>query len=193
MMEPFHERFLETAEKETRCMIIPSGKKLPEGEYFLTESYCNDSSCDCRRVFINIIHNQEIVATIGYGWEDLPFYERWLADKELTKEAVALYRYVDGKWTELSTAVGEDDGLYVHYTGTTPGFSYFVIGERAAASVVAAPAAEAPAAPEEAAEAAAEVPAEEAPEAAAKLPVWLIPVIAALVIAALLYWYWKRK
>ena len=117
----------------------------------------------------------------------------WLAGKELSSAEVALYRYVDGKWTELSTTVGEDDGTYVHYAGTTPGFSYFVIGERAAAPVVEAPAEEAPAAPEEAAEAAAEVPAEEAPEAAAKLPVWLIPVIAALVIAALLYWYWKRK
>ena len=103
MMEPFHERFLETAEKETRCMIIPSGKKLPEGEYFLTESYCNDSSCDCRRVFINIIHNQEIVATIGYGWEDLPFYERWLADKELPVEMKGPILELGGQQSEQSS------------------------------------------------------------------------------------------
>src|SRR3989344_510036 len=86
MMESFHNRFLDVAEKETRCIIIPFGKKLPAGEYFLTESYCNDDNCDCRRVFINIVHNQEIVATIGYGWEDLPFYEKWLGDKSLAKD-----------------------------------------------------------------------------------------------------------
>lgn len=85
-MEPFHNRFPEIAEKETRCMIIPPGKKIPEGEYFLIESYCNDDNCDCRRVFINIFHNQDIVATIGYGWEDISFYEKWLGEKELAVE-----------------------------------------------------------------------------------------------------------
>lgn len=82
-MEPFHNKFPEIAEKETRCIIIPSGNKIPEGEYFLAESYCNDGKCDCRRVFINIFYDKEIVATIGYGWEDLAFYEKWLGDKEL--------------------------------------------------------------------------------------------------------------
>ena len=86
----------------------------------------------------------------------------WLAEKQLGKEAVALHRYVNGAWVELSTTVGEDDGTYVHYSAKTPGFSYFVIGEKsgavAAAPEEAAPAVEAPA-EEPAAEAA---PAEEA-------------------------------
>ena len=81
MMEPFHARFLDIAKKETRGIIIPPGKNIPAGEYFLTESYCNDNDCDCRRVFINIIHNENMVATIGYGWENLKFYEEWIGDK----------------------------------------------------------------------------------------------------------------
>ena len=86
MMEPFHNRFLDVAEKETRCIIIPPGKKISAGEYYLTESYCSDDKCDCRRVFINIFHNREMVATIGYGWEELPFYEKWLGGKEMAAE-----------------------------------------------------------------------------------------------------------
>jgi hypothetical protein len=102
-MEPFHNRFPEIAEKETRCIIIPHGKKLPAGEYFLAESYCNDSNCDCRRVFINIIHNRSIVATIGYGWEDLSFYEKWLGEKNLAVDMKGPILELGGQQTEHSS------------------------------------------------------------------------------------------
>src|SRR3989344_5148180 len=59
----------------------------------------------------------------------------WLAENKLAKGAVAMYRYAEGKWNELKTTIGEDDGTYVHYTAETPGFSYFVIGERTGAAV----------------------------------------------------------
>src|SRR3989344_4460967 len=83
----------------------------------------------------------------------------WIAEKQLPKESVALHHYADGAWKQLPTQVGEDDGTYVHYTATTPGFSYFVIGEKTGAAV--APAEEALAEPTEAAPAEA-APAEEA-------------------------------
>ncbi len=38
MMEPFHNQFLDIAEKETRGVIIPPGKKLPAGEYFFSQN-----------------------------------------------------------------------------------------------------------------------------------------------------------
>lgn len=86
MMEPFHAKFSEIAEEETRCVIIPQGKKLPAGEYFMVESFCNDSKCDCRRAFINILYRDEIIlATIGFGWEDLSFYKKWAHDKSLAQ------------------------------------------------------------------------------------------------------------
>ena len=118
----------------------------------------------------------------------------WLAEKQLTKEAVALHRYVDGKWNELSTSVGEDDGTYVHYSAKTPGFSYFVIGEKSGA---AAAAPEAEAAPVEAsaeqpvAEAPAEEPAMEKKGLSKGLLVALL-VAAVVVVAVVLYMRKKR-
>ncbi|EQD34178.1 hypothetical protein B2A_12774 [mine drainage metagenome] len=33
--------------------------------------------CDCRRVFLNVVHENSILATIGFGWENLAFYKNW--------------------------------------------------------------------------------------------------------------------
>jgi len=55
----------------------------------------------------------------------------WLSKYKLTAEKVVLYRYVEGKWVELKTTLGNDDGTYIHYVAETPGFSYFLIGEKA--------------------------------------------------------------
>src|SRR3989344_1682329 len=119
----------------------------------------------------------------------------WLAEKQLGKEAVALHRYVNGAWVELSTTVGEDDGTYVHYSAKTPGFSYFVIGEKsgavAAAPEEAAPAVEAPA-EEPAAEAA---PAEELAMEQKGLNKGLLVafLVALAVIVAVVLYLKKRK
>jgi len=84
MMEAFHNKFPEIAEKETRCIIITNKQGgLPNGEYFLVESYCNDAKCDCRRVFINFLHEDQILATIGYGWETLEFYKKWMGEPDM--------------------------------------------------------------------------------------------------------------
>jgi len=61
---------------------------------------------------------------------DFKVKKTWLSENELTKEQVALFRYVNNKWTELTTTVGTDDGTYVHYSSGTPGFSYFAIGQK---------------------------------------------------------------
>src|SRR3989338_3930442 len=83
MMEQFHNKFPDIAEKETRCMLIMNEKEgLPKGEYFLLESYCNDPKCDCRRVFINVLYKDKILATIGYGWEKVDFYEQWMGESD---------------------------------------------------------------------------------------------------------------
>ena len=86
MMEMFLNKFPDIAEKETRCIIIPKGNPLSAGSYYMAESYCNDKKCDCRRVFINVIYDNDILATIGFGWEDIKFYEKWGHDKSLAKD-----------------------------------------------------------------------------------------------------------
>lgn len=86
MMEPFHIRFPKVAEKETRCIIVLEREDLPAGEYYFIESFCNDKKCDCRRAFINILYEDKVIATIGFGWEDLEFYGKWMGDKSMAKD-----------------------------------------------------------------------------------------------------------
>ena len=81
---PFHEKFLEIAKKETRSILAFDDPELPEGNYALMESYCDEIGCDCRRVFFNIVSERrnEIVAVIAYGWEDSKFYADWFGDND---------------------------------------------------------------------------------------------------------------
>lgn len=123
----------------------------------------------------------------------------WLTENKLGKNEVALLRYVDGKWTELPTTTGEDDGTYIFYTAETPGFSYFVIGQKGVipeeVPVEEVVAEEVPAeevAPEE-------VPVEEevvtepVVEKERRGAVQIIAIVIAVILALILYWYWKKK
>lgn len=122
----------------------------------------------------------------------------WFNDNpDVKRSQVALYRYADDAWTQLTTTLGETDGTYTHYVATTPGFSIFVIGQASPDAEVAVEAAvEEAAAEEPVAEAAAE--AEEAPAADAPvedesgMPTWLWVVIA-LVILVVIGWVWMQK
>jgi len=107
MMSPFHSKFPKVAEEETRCAIILSGHDLPEGKYFFFESYCNDNKCDCRRVFLNVGYNEEIVATIGYGWESLEFYKKWSGDGVIAKEMKGPILEFGGVHTKYSEMILE--------------------------------------------------------------------------------------
>ena len=77
MMEPFYEKCPQIAERETRNVLLPHDLHgLKSGRYAFVESYCNDRECDCRRAFINVYDDDNTpIATIGYGWEELQFYE----------------------------------------------------------------------------------------------------------------------
>lgn len=107
MMEMFANRFPKIAEDETRCIILTEHNKLPKGNYYFTESFCNDNSCDCRRAFINVIYNKKIIATIGFGWEDIKFYENFLIDKKLAKDMKGPILEIGGIRTEYSNDVLE--------------------------------------------------------------------------------------
>ena len=81
---PFHERFPEIAEEETRVITVFNDPELPSDTYGLTEAYCDESGCDCRRVFFNVISfkQQKVLATIAYGWEDEKYYAKWMGDND---------------------------------------------------------------------------------------------------------------
>ena len=124
----------------------------------------------------------------------------WLVDNKLEKAQVALHRYNNKQWNELPTSVGEDDGTYVYYSATTPGFSYFVIGEKTGKTGAAAAAVSEAVAPvvseelvtEELEETAATTVEEAVEPSTPGSKLWLVPVIVGLVLVGLLYWYWKR-
>lgn len=74
---PFQHICPNTAEKETRMISLLHNDNqfnLPKGDYYFLELFCNE--CDCRRVFLQVVMNQEIVATVSYGWEKLSFYRK---------------------------------------------------------------------------------------------------------------------
>ncbi len=90
-MEPLYFVLPDLAMKETRVVHLRGRDDLPDGEFGFVELYCNEANCDCRRVIINVMDpatGPKVWATINYGWESPEFYEEWMRDKELAKEAV---------------------------------------------------------------------------------------------------------
>ena len=78
-MVPFHTRCLEVAKQETRSLLVLKGADAPEDEYGFLELYCDDPTCDCRRVVLQVLsrnHAGKIMATINFGWEPGEFYAR---------------------------------------------------------------------------------------------------------------------
>ena len=86
----FYDRFPDIAERETRSLIVLDDPDLPPDTYALTELYCDEPGCDCRRVMFNVFADgrKEFVAVIAYGWESKDYYREWAGenDPEVIKE-----------------------------------------------------------------------------------------------------------
>jgi len=85
IMTTFSTRFPELAWQETRTITVRGMDELPDGEYAFIESYCDEVSCDCRRVMLTVLgrtSGPRVWATISYGWESADFYERWVGRAE---------------------------------------------------------------------------------------------------------------
>lgn len=81
---PFYDVFPDVAKAETRCLFVFEDAALPSDQYALTELYCNESDCDCRRVFLQVYAEarKEFVAVVAFGWESIAFYRKWLHDDD---------------------------------------------------------------------------------------------------------------
>ena len=70
---PFVQVEPDLAEKEMRTATLFAPRDgIPAGTYGLVESYCPDPDCDCRRVMINVVEQQDptrYLAAIGYGFD----------------------------------------------------------------------------------------------------------------------------
>ena len=53
----------------------------------------------------------------------------WLRENKVDKNNVALFRFASD-WQKLTTVQRKEDDLFVYYQAPTPGFSYFLIGEK---------------------------------------------------------------
>lgn len=81
--EPFCNKCPKIALIETKVIFNLNDNSFPKGEYIILENYCNDKSCDCRKVMLNIARDNKIYATIGYGWENVEYYQEWVKDIKL--------------------------------------------------------------------------------------------------------------
>ena len=63
ILMPFYEIFPEIAEKETRSLHIlqdsDDSEAPPVGSYSFLELYCPDLDCDCRKVNIVVVSNED--------------------------------------------------------------------------------------------------------------------------------------
>src|SRR5512142_1112519 len=91
-MIPFHSVLPELAQREVRCVHVgvspdPAAEAaLPADEYVYLEFYCDDLTCDCRRVLLQVISKAQpdkVFASINYGWDKESFYRKkmpWAPD-----------------------------------------------------------------------------------------------------------------
>jgi hypothetical protein len=71
--------------KETRVIIFQDENHPMKGRYAFEELYCNDGSCDCRRVILHVVDESDpsrVLASINYGWESPNYYAKWMGSKE---------------------------------------------------------------------------------------------------------------
>lgn len=94
----------ELDEQEIKTVTLTEKKYgLIPGTYRLVENFCADRRCDCRKVMINLANNKnKIIATIGFGWENVKYYESWVEDKELARQMAGAYLEAGGIQTEHS-------------------------------------------------------------------------------------------
>lgn len=98
-MSPFMMMFPEQGSCETRRIQNVSDSSFPKDNYDLIELYCIDPDCDCRRVMINVIAEEqdEHFATISYGfhWNDPnkgPFLDPFNSQSEYAEIFLALFQ-----------------------------------------------------------------------------------------------------
>jgi hypothetical protein len=74
------------AERETRSYTLPPGNQwgLPPATYWLLEMYCDESGCDCRRVFFSVESSitRQFEAVIAWGWEPPDYYAEWFGSDD---------------------------------------------------------------------------------------------------------------
>ena len=88
-MIPLHTLLPDVAKRETREASLEGNVEIPDGDYGFVELYCDDVTCDCRRVLIMVFGRTmgtKPLAVINHGWESPAFYESWIRIKDFGKD-----------------------------------------------------------------------------------------------------------
>lgn len=79
---PLRNYLPEIAGRETRALtvLVQADGHLPPGKYVFSEMFCDETGCDCRRVFfcVGCSFRPEVLAVVAWGWEDPAFYAKWM-------------------------------------------------------------------------------------------------------------------
>ncbi len=68
VLSSFRHLFPEVARREVCVLRVEEHPSIPPGEYALSEAYCIDPDCDCRRVMLTVLSAAgSVLATIGLG------------------------------------------------------------------------------------------------------------------------------
>lgn len=92
MITPFTPAGEILSEAQVRSIVLADDPALPDGEYTFIDTYCTDSTCDCRKTIIQVMHERRLVSIIDFGWESPKFYRRWMgspsdpSDRALAEE-----------------------------------------------------------------------------------------------------------
>jgi len=71
-LTPFAAVFREQGQKKCRVISTRGYPGLPDDEYALSEAYCSDPKCDCRRVMLNVTGRHRggrYLASISFGFD----------------------------------------------------------------------------------------------------------------------------
>jgi len=120
-MVGFHLLFPDEASNEYRTVIPVGRADLPRRTFVLTEAYCADPQCDCRRVILNVIdaETHHHVATMNYAFEppEPPFEdEGQIFLDPLNPQTVMSPAFLEVTREMLARDRGYHDRLVHHYT-----------------------------------------------------------------------------
>lgn len=88
---------------QVRMVGIRESSLLPDGDYTFVDSYCIDTSCDCRRTLILVVLNNTHVSTVGFGWEPIEFYRKWMNGEPDNDEDDDIVSLLHGATIDISS------------------------------------------------------------------------------------------
>ena len=114
----------------------------------------------------------------------------WLTSNNILAENVALYHYVDGVWNELITTKSSEEGTFVYYSAETPGFSYFLVGEKEVKAIPEVK--EMKEIKEGPTKVANELTGTVVSSEPSQIPSW-VWIVLGLIVIAVLIWFWEKR